>query len=73
MGEYAEMAIDFQDDSLEVDTRYWKTWNGRVLKLTDMEDSHLVNTLKMLRKTAHPHTAAWVVAFAQEIKRRNLP
>ena len=34
----------------------WKTKNGRVLNIPDMEDSHLINTIKMMiRKKERPY------------------
>lgn len=30
----------------------WKTSNGRLIKVSEMEDTHLVNTIKLLRRNA---------------------
>lgn len=31
----------------------WKTRDGRVLRIVDMEDDHLVNAIRMLEREAH--------------------
>ena len=36
----------------------WETKDGRVLRLVDMDDAHLVNTIRMLERKAHDDHAA---------------
>jgi len=75
MGEYAEMAIEREMDlecpfKAEKDFSVWKCRDGRFMKLTDMADSHLANTVAMLRrKSAHVFNGH-IVAMDAELARR---
>lgn len=31
--------------------QYWKTKKGKVIRITDMEDSHLLNTIAFIKRT----------------------
>ena len=77
MGEYAEMAIEREMDleclfKAEKDFSVWKCRDGRFMKLTDMTDRHLANTVEMLRrKSARARVFnGYIVAMEVELVRR---
>lgn len=36
--------------SMEPGSGYWQTKDGRVVKITDMDDEHLVNSIRLLKR-----------------------
>lgn len=74
MGEYAEMALEQEianfGFSVFQDWRYWKCKDGRVIKICDMEDSHLKNTIAMLEKNASSYPA-WLKEMRRELASRD--
>jgi hypothetical protein len=56
MGEGAEMAMEWELAreadllGLEPEDGYWRTQDGRVVRIRDMTDQHLRNTILMLRR-----------------------
>ena len=75
MGEYAEMAVEREMDfeclfKAEKDFSVWKCRDGRFMKLTDMADSHLANTVAMLRRKSVQVFNGHIVAMEAELARR---
>lgn len=60
---------------------YWRTQDGKYVRIKDMSDSHLLNTLRVLRamspigtqfKTTSERRRRWVNAIANEVYKRGL-
>ena len=77
MGDYAEMALEREMDldfGVQQRTRQeltvWKCRDGRAIKLNDMEDRHLCNTLAMLRVKGAAKFGDWIAAMERELLSR---
>lgn len=73
MGEMAEDAIASMYDQFEpmsdLDDGYWRTREGKLLKLANMTDSHLFNTFAMLDRKGLEDTEKFEELVA-EMERR---
>ena len=80
MGEYAEMALEREMDfpfefkpRAKKDFSVWKCRDGKTIKLTEMDDRHLRNTLSMLRAKDIVKFGDWIAAMERELRSRALP
>ena len=46
----------------------WKTKEGKTIEIKDMEDSHIINSAKMMARNGHD----WREIFGKEIRKRKL-
>lgn len=53
----------------------WTTKNGKEIPVSDMELSHIKNTIAMLKRSKSEHKAIplWITIFEKELKRRANP
>ena len=80
MGEYADLEIErmwYEPRSLfysgsrvarPTDYSEWRCKDGRVIKLSEMDEQHMRNTMNMLIRKGKP--SGYIGAFAAEIERR---
>ena len=62
------------DYSNQVEPYTWITASGKKVLVTEMESSHVVNSMNMLirnKKFTPIHTNYWVKIFKEELKRRD--
>jgi len=78
MGEYAERAIEQEMDfdcrvpirRAKKDLSTWKSRDGQVIKLTDMLESRIVNTIAMLRRKNQAAFSDRIAALEAELSAR---
>ena len=59
--------------SREAESGIWTTKNGTRIKVSDMTDSHLVNTCRILkRNNVKDMLLPWIMVMEQEIMRRGI-
>ena len=71
----AECEVDLMRAKIAEEARsmVWTTRDGRHIRITDMTDQHLVNTLRMLeRNNIMDIYLPWIAKFQAECKKRNL-
>ena len=59
---------DFDDESIVVPQGYWKTKEGKLLKITEMTDSHLNNIIKYFIRCKN---GVVIGEIQDEVKRRH--
>lgn len=55
-----------------VNEKIWKTADKQILKIADMEESHIFNCINMLRKNPNKASILLVNMFLQELKDRGI-
>ena len=50
---------DVLDDILHCMPDYWRTSDGRILKIIEMSDNHIVNSLKLMKRKAIKDGEEW--------------
>ncbi len=61
------------DDRIKsnLDNEVWETRDGRILKITEMSDGHLINTWKFLDKNKHHWVSdSYIKLIKNELKAR---
>ena len=59
--------------SQEAESGIWTTKNGTRIKVSDMTDSHLVNTYRILkRNNVRDMLLPWIMVMEKEIMRRGM-
>ncbi len=48
--ENVALKISWRCNMENVEPGYWQTKDGRILKITDMEDEHIVSTIRLLKR-----------------------
>ena len=55
----------------EAESRIWQMKNGEYIKVCDMTDSHIKNTINMLKRKPNSDVyKPWIKVFNAELKRR---
>lgn len=62
----------YGDEVSEQENKLHITKQGNAMFVSDMEDSHLINTVKILLKKGANHSSGRVRKYMEEIKKRNL-
>jgi hypothetical protein len=47
---------------------FWKTKEGKLIKISEMDNNHLINSAKMLARKGYD----WEKIFLKELKKRNI-
>lgn len=68
---------DFLYQQIMNDIKYWKTKDGKIIRISDMTTTHIINTIKMLRRqidgSIHDDFVYdYVDAMQKELKRRGI-
>jgi hypothetical protein len=56
---------DSENDNCGYSDEYWVTQDGRVIKITQLEDAHLNNILKLLERTHLTQSVAYKKCLAE--------
>lgn len=69
-----DIADQLEEQFFDIPDYDWVTSDGTLLFLDEIEDSHLLNIIKFLkRKQPSPENSYQITKFENEAKQRNLP
>lgn len=71
---YDRVCIDFIHNPYIklIERKEWKTIDGRVLKIADMDDCHLINTIKMIAGIGGRMSKKYISLMSKELSNRGL-
>ena len=66
----ADWIDSYYDDDDDICDGFWVMKDGRSIRITDMETSHLKNTINLLRRRGLSHTDTFRQLFQESILRK---
>ena len=65
-----EIAMEAIEDNIR--NKEWLTKEGKILKIKDMETSHIINCIKMINRNRWCYAYEYTKLFESELKRRGI-